>query len=165
LARSCGVVLTTLDDVDALDLGIDGADEIDPELNLVKGRGGSLFREKIVASVSDQMIVVVDETKLVDRLGRATPLPVEIARFGWQTVLDRLAAAGHAPRLRRAGDEPFVPDGGNYIADCAIDAIPDAAALEAQLSALVGVVETGLFIGLASRIVVGGRSGVEVIAR
>jgi ribose 5-phosphate isomerase A len=133
--------------------------------DLVKGLGGALLREKMVASASDRMIVVVDETKLVDRLGGNTPLPVEIVSFGWQTVLDRLAAIGCAPRLRLAGDEPFTTDGGNYIADCAIAEMPDPAALEARLSAIIGVVESGLFIGLASKIVVGRPTGVEVIER
>jgi len=166
LARRLGVPLTGFTAHRRVDVTIDGADQVERgTLNLIKGFGGALLREKIVASASDRMIVVIDRTKLVDRLGGNTPLPVEIVPFGWQTVLDRLAASGYAPRLRLAGDEPFTTDGGNYIVDCAIAEIPDAAALEARLSAIVGVVESGLFIGMASTIVVGRRTGVEVIEK
>jgi ribose 5-phosphate isomerase A len=124
-----------------------------------------VLREKIVESASDRMIVVVDETKLVDRLGRSTPLPVETVSFGSQTTLDRLLAFGCEPRLRMVGDKPFTTDSGNYIIDCIIAEIPDPTALEARLSALVGVVESGLFVGLASKIVVGRPAGVEIIER
>jgi ribose 5-phosphate isomerase len=114
-ARRLGVPLTSFAEHRRIDVAIDGADQVAcGTLDLVKGLGGALLREKIVASASDRMIVVVDETKLVDRLGGNTPLPVEIVSFGWQTVLDRLAAIGCAPRLRLAGDEPFTTDGGNY---------------------------------------------------
>jgi ribose 5-phosphate isomerase A len=166
LARRLGVPLTSFAEHCRIDVAIDGADQVAcGTLDMVKGLGGALLREKIVASASDRMIVVVDETKLVDRLGGNTPLPVEIVSFGWQTVLDRLAAIGCGPRLRLAGDKPFTTDGGNYIVDCAIAEIPDPAVLEARLSAIIGVVESGLFIGLASKIVVGRPTGVEVIER
>jgi ribose 5-phosphate isomerase A len=166
LARRLGVPLTSFAEHRRIDVAIDGADQVARgTLDLVKGLGGALLREKIVASASDRLIVVVDETKLVDRLGGNTPLPVEIVSFGWQTVIDRLAAIACAPRLRLAGDQPFTTDGGNYIADCAIAEMPDPAALEARLSAMVGVVENGLFIGMASKIVVGRPAGVEVIER
>jgi len=166
LARRLGVPLTSFAEHRRIDIAIDGADQVERgTLNLVKGRGGALLREKMVAAASDRMIVVVDETKLVDRLATNTPLPVEIVSFGWQTVLDRLAAIGCGPRLRLVGDKPFMTDGGNYIVDCAIAEIPDPAALEARLSAIIGVVESGLFIGLASKIVVGRPTGVEVIER
>lgn len=164
LARRLGVPLTSFAEHRRIDIAIDGADQVERgTLNLVKGLGGALLREKMVAAASERMIVVVDETKLVERLGGNTPLPVEIVSFGWQTVIDRLAAIGCGPRLRLAGDTPFTTDGGNYIADCAIAEIPDPVALEARLSTIVGVVESGLFIGLASRIVVGRSIGVEVI--
>jgi len=166
LARRLGVPLTSFAEHRRIDVSIDGADQVEREtLNLVKGLGGALLREKIVAAASDRMIVVVDETKLVDRLGANTPLPVEIVSFGWQTVLDRLATIGYAPRLRLVGDKPFTTDSGNYIVDCAIAEIPDPAVLEARLSAIIGVVESGLFIGLAAKIVVGRPTGVEVIER
>lgn len=166
LARRLGVPLTSFAEHRHIDITIDGADQVERgTLTLIKGLGGALLREKIVASACDQMIVVVDEAKLVDRLGGNAPLPVEIASFGWQTVLDRLVAIGCRPGLRLAGDQPFTTDGGNYIADCAIAEIPDPAALEARLSAIVGVVESGLFVGLASKIVVGRPTGVEVFDR
>jgi len=166
LAQRLGVPLTSFTEHRRIDVAIDGADQVERgTLNLIKGLGGALMREKIVASASDRMIVVVDETKLVDRLGRNTPLPLEIVSFGWQTVVDRLAAIGCRACLRLVGNRPFVTDGGNYIVDCAFEAISDPAALEARLSATVGVIESGLFIGLASKIVVGRPTGVEVIER
>jgi ribose 5-phosphate isomerase A len=151
LARRLDVPLTNFAAHRRLDIAIDGADQVERRtLNLIKGLGGALLREKMVASASRRMIVVVDETKLVNRLGGNTPLPVEIVSFGWETVLDRLAAIGCAPRLRLTGGKPFTTDGGNYIVDCAITEIPDPAALDARLSAVVGVIESGLFIGMAS---------------
>jgi ribose 5-phosphate isomerase A len=166
LARQFGVPLTSFVKHRRIDVTIDGADQVERgTLNLIKGLGGALLREKIVASASDRMIVVVDETKLVDRLGRSTPLPVETVSFGWQTTLDRLSAFGCEPRLRMIEDKPFTTDSGNYIIDCIIAEIPDPAALEPRLSAIVGVVESGLFVGLASKIIVGRPAGVEVIER
>lgn len=166
LAQQLGVPLASFVEHSRIDITIDGADQVERStLNLIKGLGGALLREKILASASDRMIVVVDETKLVDHLGGNMPLPVEIVSFGWQTVLDRLAALGCAPRLRLAGDEPFTTDGGNHIADCVLPEIPDPAALEARLSSVIGVIESGLFIGLASEIVIGRSTGVEVIER
>jgi len=166
LARQFGVPLTSFAKHRRIDVTIDGADQVERgTLNLIKALGGALLREKIVASASDRMIVVVDETKLVDRLGQSTPLPVQTVSFGWQITLDRLSAFGCEPRLRMTGDKPFTTDGGNYIIDCIIAEIPDPAALEARLSTIIGVVDTGLFIGLASKIVVGRATGVEVIER
>jgi ribose 5-phosphate isomerase A len=166
LARQFGVPLTSFAKHRRIDVTIDGADQVERgTLNLIKGLGGALLREKIVASASDRMIVLVEETKLVDRLGRSTPLPVETVSFGWQTTLDHLSALGYEPRLRMAGDNPFTTDNGNYIIDCIIAEIPDPAALEARLSAIIGLAESGLFIGLASKIVVGRPNGVEVIER
>jgi len=149
-----------------IDVTIDGADQVARgTLDLVKGLGGALLREKIVASASDRMIVVADSSKLVDLLGAQTLVPVEIVSFGFETVLDRLIALGCAPLLRMAGGRPFATDGGNYIADCAIASIADPAGLAARIKALVGVVETGLFVGLASKVIIGGAGGVEVLER
>jgi len=165
-ARQLGIPLTSFAEHRRIDLAIDGADEVHrTTLDLIKGRGGALLREKIVAAASDRMIVIVDRSKLVDRLGTHVPLPVEIVSFGWQTVLERLSGVGAVPTLRRIGEEPFVTDSGNYIADCAFPAFADPAALEIQLAGLIGVVESGLFIGLATTIMVGGESGIEVIER
>jgi ribose 5-phosphate isomerase A len=134
-------------------------------LHVIKGLGGALLREKIVAAASARLIVAVDESKLVDRLGGRTPLPVEVVPFGWQSTIDRLTALGCAPQLRMTGGRPFTTDGGSYIADCAVPEISDPVALEARLSAVVGVIETGLFVGMASTIMVGRPAGVEVIER
>ena len=166
LARRLGIPLVDFSAHRPIDVAIDGADQVERgTLNLLKGRGGALLREKIVASAANRMIVVVDETKLVDRLGGAVPLPVEIVAFGWQTVIERIAAIGCAPRLRFAASMPFVTDGGHYIADCVFAGGIDAPAIEARLKAITGVVETGLFIGLASEVVVGRPGGVEVLIR
>jgi ribose 5-phosphate isomerase A len=166
LARRHGLALATLDEHPRLDLVIDGADQVERgTLNLVKGLGGALLREKIVASAARRMIVMVDDSKLVERLGGHTPLPVEIVAYGWRSTLDRLERAGFHPSVRGGMEHPFVTDGGNHIADCSIAAIEDPAWLEAKLSSLVGIIESGLFIGLASRVIVAGALGVETIER
>lgn len=166
LARERGVPLASFAEHRRIDVTIDGADQVERDtLNLFKGLGGALLREKIVASASERMIVVVDETKLVRRLGSKHPLPVEIVPFGWQTVMDRLTETGATPTLRRTGDQPFVTDGGHYIADCAFAAIDDAAALERRLGAIVGVVESGLFVDLASTVIAGTSAGLVVLER
>lgn len=165
-ARRLGIPLTSFAEHRRIDLTIDGADQVERgTLNLVKGLGGALLREKIVAGASARMIVVADESKMVDRLGALTPLPVEIVPFGWQAAVDRLASLGAAPALRLAGGKPFTTDGGHHIADCAFAEIADAAALESRLSAVVGVVESGLFVGLASHAIVGTSAGVIAIDR
>ena len=166
LARRLGVRMTDFAAHRRLDLAIDGADQVERgTLNLVKGLGGALLREKIVACASERFHVIVDETKLVARLGALTPLPVEVVRFGWETVLERLATLDAAPGLRMAGDAPFVTENGNYIADCAFAEIDDAAALEARIAGIAGVVGSGLFVGLAARVYVGRPHGVEVMER
>jgi ribose 5-phosphate isomerase A len=165
-ARELGVPLTSFAEHRRIDMTIDGADEVEiGTLNLIKGHGGALLREKIVASASRQMVVIVDETKLVERLGSRMALPVEIVTFGWQVVLDRLTEAGAVPNLRGSSDQPFRTDSGNWIADCAFGAIADPAALQQRLAAMVGVVETGLFVGLVSRVIVGTARGVTILPR
>jgi ribose 5-phosphate isomerase A len=166
-ARRRGVPLTSFAEHRRIDLTIDGADQVEVgSLNLVKGLGGALLREKIVAAASRRMLVVADQGKLVDRLGGRTPLPVEIAAFGWQTTLDRLAGAGAQPVLRLTPDgEPFRTDGGNHIADCRFaGGLDDAPGLESRLAGIVGVVEVGLFVGLAARALVGTPGGVRVLS-
>lgn len=167
IARGLGIPLTDFAAHRRVDLTIDGADQIHRgSLDLVKGLGGALLREKMVALASARMIVIADESKLVERLGGATPLPVEIVRFGWEVTLDRLKALGSTPRLRFGADgKPFITDNGNYIADCAFADIPDPTELDRGLRALFGVVATGLFCGLASQAFIGTESGVEVIER
>jgi len=172
-AERCGVPLGSLDEIDRLDLTVDGADEIDPHLNLIKGGGGALLREKIVAAASGRMIVIADESKWVATLGRF-PLPIEVNPFGIaatrRAIADALAAQGLSGglELRRARDgsgHAFVTDGGHWILDARLGAIPDAAALAAALVAIPGVVEHGLFIGLAGAAVLAGASGIRVIER
>lgn len=162
LASGLGIPLSDFDAHPRIDLVIDGADQVElGTLNLIKGLGGALLREKIVAASAARMIVIVDHSKLVPKLGARTPLPVEIAAFGWPSTMARLQARGHRPTLRTAAGRPFTTDGGNHIADCSISPIDDPRRLEAELHALPGVVETGLFIGLASKVIVGGPQGVE----
>ncbi|PHP66573.1 ribose 5-phosphate isomerase A [Zhengella mangrovi] len=168
LCRELGVPLTTLDEMPHLDLTIDGADEIDPELTLVKGGGGALLREKIVAAASDAMIVIADESKLVDPLGRF-PLPIEVNRFGLQATKLAVETAARtlgldgAIALRMAGDQEFVTDGGHLILDASFGRIPDPRALSTALHAVPGVVEHGLFIDMARLAVVARAGGVEEI--
>lgn len=164
MARELGIAITDFHRRHRIDITIDGADQVAlGTLDLIKGLGGALLREKIVAAATERLIVVIDETKLVQRLGNHTPLPVEIVSFGWETVLDRLTELGCEPKLRWAGRRPFMTDSGNCIADCTFVEIADPLALEARLAAIIGVVESGLFIGMASRVIVGRPAGVEVI--
>jgi ribose 5-phosphate isomerase A len=165
LALKLGIPLTSLDTHAQIDLAIDGADQVERgTLNLVKGLGGALLREKIVAASARRLVIAVDETKLVARLGGQTALPVEIAACGWHSTLGRLQAAGYRPVLRETNGQPFTTDGGNHIADCAIVTIADPRKLEAELHALPGVIETGLFIGMTSTVIVAGANGVEEFA-
>jgi ribose 5-phosphate isomerase A len=157
-AGRLGIRLVDLDDVRHLDVAIDGADEVDPELELIKGLGGALLWEKIVASAAARFIVVVDDSKLVRTLGERAPVPVEVVQFGWRTLLDRFERAGAQPHLRERDDgTPYVTDGGHYIVDCAFaDAIADVYATERALRSCAGVVETGLFLGMADAVVIAG---------
>lgn len=166
-AAELGIPLATLDEEPRLDLTLDGADEVDPRLELIKGLGGALLWEKIVASATDRLVIVVDESKLVDRLGTRSALPVEVVPFGWRTLLDPIRALGAACELRETGHgEPFVTDGGHYILDCTFpDGIEDAARVESRLLALPAVVESGLFIGMADTVVVGRDGGPEILRR
>ena len=168
LCSELGVPLTTLDETPELDLTIDGADEIDPELTLIKGGGGALLREKIVAAASARMIVIADRSKLVETLG-AFPLPIEVNRFGRRATEIAVAAAAaelglSGPiTLRMTGGQPFVTDGGHFILDASFGRIPNTRALSNALHAIPGVVEHGLFIGLASVAVVAGANGIETV--
>jgi ribose 5-phosphate isomerase A len=166
-ARDAGIPLTSLTEHRRVALTIDGADEIaEGSLDLIKGLGGALLREKIVASASDRLVIVADAAKLVARLGTSTPVPAEVVRFGWETTAERLAALGGNPVLRRGADRrPFHTDGGNLILDCGFGPIADAAALEQTLSRVVGVVEVGLFIGMAHLVLVAEDDGVRKLVR
>ncbi|GAB4215015.1 MAG: ribose-5-phosphate isomerase RpiA [Roseiflexaceae bacterium] len=164
LAREQGVPLATLEQQPALDLAIDGADEIDPQLHLIKGLGGALLREKVVASVARRFVVVADRSKLVAHLGERAPLPVEVVAFALAPVQRRLTELGAMPVLRRAADgSPYHTDQGNPILDCRFARIDDPAALDRAVRAIPGVVEHGLFLGLASSAFVAGDHGVELL--
>jgi len=165
LARRGGIPLSTLDDYAHLDLTIDGADEVDPQLNVIKGLGGCLLREKIVAFATAKEIIVVDHSKLVQTLGTRSPLPVEVIRFGWRHTQVALAKTGAQAVLRETGGEPYVTDEGNYIIDCAYEGIESPRALTAALNAIPGVVENGLFLGVVDMVVVGSPSGVSILER
>jgi ribose 5-phosphate isomerase A len=149
--QELGIPLVSLDAVDRLDLCIDGADEIDPQLNLVKGRGGALLYEKLVAERADRMIVIASSEKIVARLGTRLPLPVEIVPFGHTHTQRLVANLGLLPTLRMARNgSPFATDGGHYILDCESGGIDDPARLATALKAITGVVDHGLFVGLAT---------------
>jgi len=165
LAKKAGVPLTTLDEHPEIDITIDGADEIDPHLNLIKGGGGALLREKVVASASKKMVVVGDSSKLVPVLGKF-PLPVEVISFARAVVEKKIASLGASVKWRtRAEGSPYLTDNGNPILDCSFGKIEDPAGLARILSDTPGVVEHGLFIGLASVALVGRRNSVEEIRR
>lgn len=172
VSQELGIPLATLDEVPRLDVAIDGADEVDPNLDVVKGRGGALLREKMVEMASDMFVCIVDDTKMVSGLGGSKlAMPVEIVQFCWKYTLERLRAlpevAGCDAKLRMDGDKPYVTDNGNYIVDLYFlkDAIKDANAAAAAINALEGVVEHGLFMNMVDVCIIAGKNGVEVIQR
>ena len=159
-AKNLGIPLVTLDECQQIDVTVDGADEVDPELRLIKGGGGALLREKIVASATRQMVIIVDETKRVPVLGRF-PLPVEVIKFAQALVAKKIEALGAKVSLRRQPDgNPYLTDENNHILDCRFGQIADADGLSQELSDMPGVVEHGLFIGMASVVLVAGSNGV-----
>jgi ribose 5-phosphate isomerase A len=161
-AKAGGLKLVGFDTHTSIDICIDGADEIKRDnLDLVKGLGGALFREKIVASAAKKLVIIADSDKLVDWLGTKSPVPVEVTRFGWELTRSRLATLAETATRRTGADgEPYVTDGGNYIIDCGFAPIADAADLNRHLLNIVGVVETGLFVGMARLALVAGGGGV-----
>ena len=164
LAEEVGIPLVTLSEAHP-HVTIDGADEVGPDLTLIKGRGGALLREKIVAHASDAFVVIIDESKLVEFLG-AGPLPVEVEPFGWEVTLEALASLGCEPELRMDPADAqrlYVTDGGHYTADCRFASIPDPAALEREVKRIPGALECGLFTGLAQAVVVSRKDRVETI--
>lgn len=166
-AQELDIPLATLDQEARLDLTLDGADEVDPQLDLIKGLGGALLWEKIVAAASGHLVIVVDDSKLVDGLGSRAPVPVEVVPFGWRTLIQPLRDMGADPALRENEDgQPFLTDGGHYILDCTFSSgIENATSLEHRLRGRPGVVETGLFLGMADAVVVGGTDGPRVLRR
>jgi ribose 5-phosphate isomerase A len=160
IARESGVTVCDLNEVEAVNVTIDGADEVDPKLNLIKGLGGALLREKIVAAATEMEVIVVDESKIVEKLGTKAPLPVEVLRFGHSKTAYALKRQGSEPVLRTVNGEPFVTDGGNYIYDCRFpEGIDSAFFKETAIDAIPGVVECGLFLNIAAVVVVAHSDG------
>ncbi len=164
-ARSLGIPLTSLAEVARVDMTIDGADEVEQAtLNLIKGLGGALLREKIVAHATRRLVIVVDEQKIVEQLGIHHSVPVEVVPFGWQATARELLDMGAKPVLRRTPDgTPFASDGGHYILDCAFGPIASAASLAKDLDHVVGLVEHGLFVGLTAEVHVASPDGVRIL--
>jgi ribose 5-phosphate isomerase A len=161
-AQRLGIPLTTLDEHPVVDLTIDGADEVDPHLNVIKGGGGALLREKVVAQASRREIIVVDESKLSPALGTHWPVPVEVVPFGWRSQAAYLESLGARPVLRQNSDgTPFQTDQGDLILDCHFGPIQDPVQLAARMSERAGIVEHGLFLGLATDVIVAGEQGVR----
>lgn len=159
LAREARIALVDLNEVERIDVTIDGADEIDPQFSMIKGGGGALLREKMVAACTDLEVIVVGPSKAVAVLGRGFALPVEVVPFGWRAAARALASLGCAPELRMAADTAFRTDGGNCILDCKFAEIADPAALEPAINNIPGVIENGLFVGLADVLIVGHDDG------
>lgn len=158
LAEQLGIPLLPFAEIEAIDVTIDGADEVNPRFQLIKGGGGALLREKIVAAASKELIVVVDESKAVPALGKF-PLPVEIVKFGYEMTMRKIQSLGCTPRLRLAQETPYVTDNGNFIADFDFGVIDDPETLHASLNLIPGVVDNGLFVNMAKRVIVGYGNG------
>jgi ribose 5-phosphate isomerase A len=163
--QTLGLRTVTLSERAQIDLTVDGADEVDPNLDLIKGAGGALLREKVVAQASRREIIMIDEGKLSPRLGTRTLLPVEVLQFGWRAEERFLHDLGAAPMLRLRDGQPFVTDEGNYVLDCAIGPIADAPALARTLEARAAVAAHGLFLGLATTVIVGRDRGASHLSR
>ena len=164
-AQRAGIPLSTLDDHPTIDVTIDGADEIDPQLNLIKGLGGALLREKIVAAASRRLIIIADDSKRVEQLGTRAPVPVEVVVFARRPVADYLASLGARVVERRKDGERFITDEGNLILDCHFPGLPNPSEMAQLIRAQPGVVEHGLFLGMATEAIVAGERGVRVLER
>jgi ribose 5-phosphate isomerase A len=165
IAQESGIALSTMEEHPKIDVTIDGADEVDPNLNLIKGMGGALFREKIVASASEMEIIVVDPSKMVEILGTKSPLPVEVSSFGWKICHEKLMKFGCDIKLRMKDDAVFVSDNKNYILDCTFEQISDPKELESGINNIPGVIENGLFLNIADVALVGYDEGVKLFSK
>ncbi len=165
IAKECNIPLTDLEESPIIDITIDGADEVDPNLNLIKGGGGALAREKIVAYHSKKEIIVIDETKIVKGLGVNCPLPVEVLKYGWSSTKKVLEEIGCVVQLRKIMNDPYLTDNSNYILDCEFEIIESPEQLEKDINNIPGVVENGLFIGLVDEVIVGSRQGVMTLGK
>ena len=164
LARELGIQVVTFAAIDHLDVTIDGADEIDEKLNLIKGGGGALLREKIVGSATRLYIIIADESKLVSQLG-SFPLPVEVVQFGWELTLKQLQKLGGSPKIRLTDNKPFITDNGNYIIDCSFGTIPQPHLLHQQINSIPGAVENGLFLHMANIAILGNSDGTTTMIK
>ena len=164
-ATRLGIPLAPVEEHEWIDVTIDGADEVElGTLNLIKGRGGAMLREKIVATSTRKLIIIVDESKLVTRLGSHDPIPVEVVSFGWETTQRRLQRLGGNPILRRGADGQIVlTDGGHYILDCKFGPLPESADTEQKLNNTVGVVEHGMFLGMTGMVIIGTPQGIRIL--
>jgi ribose 5-phosphate isomerase A len=164
LAREVGISLVALEDVDRVDVAVDGADEVDPKLDMIKGAGGALFREKVVARAAAKVVIVVDAAKLVPRLGTKAPVPVEVHPFGWRHTKLALEGLWCTAILRTTeGGIPFRTDNGNYVLDCTFGPIPKPDKLEREINNVPGVIENGLFVGLADIVLAAGPDGLRTL--
>ena len=162
-AKRLGIPLTSLEDHPHLDLCVDGADEVDPKLDLIKGLGGALFREKIVAAASETFIVIVDESKLVPRLGTKAPVPLEVHPFGWRNAAKALEGLGASVELRRRGGEVFLTDNGNHILDARFRSLRSPAKMAVQIMSIPGIVGHGLFLGMVDAALVASEMGIRTL--
>lgn len=164
LAKELGIKIVDVNDVDYIDVAIDGADEFDADLNLIKGGGGALFREKVIDDMAERFVVIADETKFVDYLGQTFKLPVEVDKFNWMLVAKKITRDTQAQVSRRnVEDIPFVTDNGNYILDVELLPNTDAYAMHEYLIHLTGVLETGYFLDVADRVIIGTQDGVKIL--
>ena len=161
IAEEQGIRLSTVMENPVIDLTIDGADEVDPSLNLIKGLGGALVREKIIAHASNRLVIVADESKIVDYLGAKVPLPVEVVQFGWESTQMALNQICQRSVLRQVDDQTFRSDNGNFILDCYFDQISDPKQIEIRINGIPGVVDNGLFVGWADRVIFGTADGIQ----
>ncbi|UCD13674.1 MAG: ribose-5-phosphate isomerase RpiA [Thermoplasmatales archaeon] len=160
IAKKYGIPLVDLDEHTEIDLTIDGADEVDSYLNLIKGGGGALTREKIIAYHSKKELIVVDETKIVKKLGVGFPLPVEVIKYGWNATKKTLEQLDCTAELRKIMDEVYITDNSNYILDCDFGKINEPEVLEKEINSIPGVIENGLFVGLVDEVIVGSKQGI-----
>ena len=165
LAIKYNIPLTNLEDCEEIDLTIDGADEIDSDLNLIKGGGGALTREKIIAFHSKKLLIIADDSKVVKSLGIDFPLPVEVVKYAWQATKRSLEKFECECTLRKIFEDPFITDNGNYIIDCEFNRIAEPEELEQEINMIPGVVENGLFIGLADKAIVGSTQGIMTLEK
>jgi len=165
IAMKFNIPIVSLSDYPEIDITIDGADEVDSNLNLIKGGGGALTREKIIAYHSKMVIIITDDSKVVKSLGIDFALPIEVVKFEWQATKRAIEKIGCNVELRKIFDDPFITDNGNYILDCEFERISDPEQLEQDLNMIPGVVENGLFIGVATKVIVGSKKGIMTLER